>query len=100
MIMGLRDMLKGKDKGKRGVTPNANLKAAHTAVIVRERGAVVSLAKTGQGTISLRKGAEAALDALTASGMLGIRAKGRLWIDRSGSMHGDFKSGAVLQEAA
>ncbi len=81
---------------RRAVAPAADLTPARAAaLIVRGRGAAVSMAKTGQGTINMRKGAEAALDALSASGMLGIRAKGRLWIDRSGSMHGDFKSGVV-----
>ena len=80
---------------RRAVTPSADLTPARTAVIVRGRGSVISLAKTGQGTINMRKGAQAAYDSLTAAGLLGIRAKGRLWIDRSGSMGTDFREGRV-----
>lgn len=85
-----------KRKTLRTIQPAPELRPALSpAPIVRARGSVISLAKTGQGTISLRKGAEAAHDQLSAKGLLGIRAGGRLWIDRSGSMRWDFGSGAV-----
>jgi hypothetical protein len=73
-------------------------KVAHSVSFVKDpNGAaandLVSLEKAGH--VSLAKRAKDAGVALANRGLAGVRAEGVLIVDHSGSMHGDYNSGAV-----
>jgi nucleotide-binding universal stress UspA family protein len=68
-------------------------KPARTIKLIRESGPAFSLEKV-QG-MSIHKSSEAAGAALTKRGLSGIRAQAVCVLDYSGSMGGDYQSGAV-----
>jgi hypothetical protein len=55
----------------------------------------VDLTKVREGHVSLAKRADKAGVALNKRGLSGIRAEAALYLDHSGSMYGDYASGAV-----
>lgn len=72
--------------------------AQKTVKLVHESGSAVLMDKVEQvGGSILRKKAEAAGTALAAQGMQGIRAQAVCVLDYSGSMGGDYASGAVQE---
>jgi hypothetical protein len=73
-------------------------KVMKTVKLVRETGSAVLMDKVEQkGGSILRQKSEAAGAALAKKGLHGIRAEALCVLDYSGSMHGDYSSGAVQQ---
>ncbi len=71
-------------------------KVMKSVKLVKQTGSAVSLEKVEQaGGIDLRKKTEAAGTALSMKGLAGIRAQAVVVLDYSGSMGGDYQSGAV-----
>ncbi len=70
-------------------------KPARTVALVKESGPAVDLAKVREAHVDLAKKADKAGVALSKRGLGGIRAQAILVLDHSGSMYGDYASGAV-----
>lgn len=90
--MGFLDKLKGKSSGV-----STHFKPEHTVKIVRDAAGtpVVSLEKIKSNGVSLVKKAESASAALSKAGLLGIRGRGIVLLDHSGSMMPDYENGGV-----
>jgi uncharacterized protein with von Willebrand factor type A (vWA) domain len=74
-------------------TSSPDKKVEKTAALVRETGAAVNPATIGN--LSLQKKSEAAGNALARKNLHGVRSEALLLLDFSGSMYGDYQSGAV-----